>query len=743
MVEVCPLALVIGETLDGKYRITREIRRTSTGVVYEAEDRSHGRPVTVKTLLEATSGDGQLAARFRREARAAGALGDPHIPRVVDLGRTSKGLLYLVSEPLEGEPLAAMLSRTPQLPVPLAVSLMGQVLAGLATAHKSGLIHRDLNPESILVPKSQKQPEFLKILDFGVGRIVVTAGHRPGGPRTPGAPAGVLFGMPEYMSPELVRGLNTAADQRTDIYSAGAILYRMLCGVTPFQGADVPQLLRDILEGNCPQPTTIRRDIPAMVEAVIIRALEREPRKRFATAAAMRAELSGGAAPSTPALPPPKPAGEPFARDSDTVVDAPAPVVVPAAPSPEPPAHAPEVHVIPGPLREDGVAPRLAAAPPPLRLDMSSRAMALARDRGARTQALVRPRRRIPRWAIVAAAAMVVMVLVLIVRPERRPPAPPVATPPPREVVQSYFLRVSPEGATVTIDHLPVSARELPVDSGPPRAHLLRVAAPGHVTRSFTFTATAGKELVVRLGHTLPAPAASDPPPLPAELAAGEVDNARPAPEIERAFAMLGRYADCIAAVPRIDAALKLGASGIAEGAEFAPCRALAEIGAREPRFPSLYPAAAAYVAAVGKGEKTGTLGRLASRFHAEYLAERALWQWQELASIGQEEGRKAGWHLRRVALAARAWVRAGGSGPNNRGLVEAREKKLTASLQALADWVRSGQQDLGEIRGADDFLRSVRELLALARAGKRPNDPASYAACAKLLTDFDALVLD
>jgi hypothetical protein len=338
------------------------------------------------------------------------------------------------------------------------------------------------------------------------------------------------------------------------------------------------------------------------------------------------------------------------------------------------------------------------------------------------------------------------MVLVLVFRPRRRAPEPPVTIEPPREVVQSFFLRVSPVGAAVTMDHVPVSTRELPVDSGPPRAHLLKVAAPGHVTRSFTFTATAGTELIVRLGHTLPAPAASDPPPLPAELAADEVDSARPPKEIERAFAMLGRYAACLAAMPRLHAEAKLGTGGLMGRAEAAPCRSLAELGAKEPKFPSLYPAAQAYVAAAGKGEKAETLERMAARFRAEYLAERTLWQWQELASIGQEEGRKAAWHLRRVALAAHAWVRSGGSGPANRRVVDARASKLAAAVQALEDYVQGvqgGQGGIGGIRGADDFLRSARELLALARAGKRANDAATFAACAKLLTDFDALVLD
>lgn len=778
MVEVCPLSPAVGEVLDGKYEIVKEIRRTSTGVVYEAVEGGRGRRVAVKTLLESSSGDGQLAARFRREARAAGAIGDPHLPRVFDLGRTAKGLCYLVTELFAGETLAAALARTPRLPVPRALGLIGEVLAGLAAAHKAGLVHRDLNPECVLLPEDKAQPEFVKLLDFGISRIVGSSGPRTGPARPPGAAASVLYGTPAYLSPELVRGLTAVADQRTDVYSAGVLLYQMLCGRTPFEGDDLPQLLRDILGGTCPRPTSLRPEIPPAVEAVILRALEREPRKRYSTALAMRAELTSGTA-SSPGLAdsgqaacPPAPVAPPPSATATAVGPPPVPASPAAPPRLPPPSPslarpmAPErAEAAPGPAPAPAASSSSEAAPapsglatvsrhtPPGRpavealpgLAMDARSMALARDRGARVQALIGGRRRFPWWALAAGLALLVMVLVLVLGLRSPPPVPaPVVSAPVPEVLQRYFLRISPASANVTLDHVPVSTRELPVDSGPPRAHVLKVAAPGHVTRSLTFTASPGMELIVRLGHTLPAPEPSDPPPLPAEMAAEEPDSPRPATDIERAFALLGRYAACLTATARLNEEAKRGATAaFVESEAFAPCRKLAELKTAEPRFLSLSPAAEAYVAAARKGVKPETLARMAARLRAEYLAERALWQWHELASIGRDEGRKVAWHMRRVALGAHAWVRSGGAGPSNRRLADARAARLLASAQALADHVASDKEGVGGIRGGDDFLRSAQEMALLARAGKRPNDGAVLAACRKLLTDFDALVFD
>ena len=755
MREVCPLAPAVGERLEGKYEILRELRRGTTGVVYEATDIAQNRRVALKTLFEATSGDGQFAARFRREARAAGKLEHPHILKVLDLGRTPRGLLYLVTELLDGAPLAAWLKQSLRLPVSLAVDVIGQVLDGLSAAHQHGVVHRDLSPECIYVLNRKDRPNFVKVVDFGVTHMVAAPGARPPATKAFGSAGGQLLGTPLYMSPEQIRGPADAVDQRSDIYAAGVILYQMLCGSTPFLGDDLAGLLRAILEADYPRPRVLRPEIPAGLESVVVCALERDLRKRFPTAAAMRESLTRGSSKSAPGSASGLELPDGFILEPDTVVDAqavrpglpPAPGALPPPPPLKPGALVPVAREPEQPMAER----MLWAEPPaadaaPLKLDMSPRARAQARDRGVSMAAIGRPRRSFPWLALVGGVLVLAITGMIAMRVRRHEASPNVATPAPSaEEVQKFVLIVYPETANVTIDHLPVSARELPLDSGTPRAHLMKVAAPGRQTRMFSFTSTVGMKLIVRLGRTLPVPSPADPPPLPAELVADAPDEPRPAVEIDRAFAVLDRYGVCLALTATVNAeARRAGARDFVRGEDFEPCRRLAaETTTDAPKFPALPAAARAFVTAALDGQKPETLAHMAGRFRAEYLAERTAWQMQELARAGQDDGQTLAWHMRRVALAAQAWVRARKSGlPNGRG-GEIRAAQLEAYVQALVEVVRS--KGLGNIRGADDFVRSAQELVALARpkSGARVGDAAVYEGCRKLLTDFDALVLD
>ena len=178
-------ALAPGELLEGKYQITRELGRGAMGIVYEALHMALGRRVAVKTLIEGSGGDTELGARFEREARAASAIGHPHIIDVFDLGRTKDGLLFMVMELLDGSPLEAMLKKTPKLPVALTVDLMSQVLGGLAAAHKNGIVHRDLKPDNIFVIDTEERPNFVKIVDFGISKILGPKAPTMTGPSKP------------------------------------------------------------------------------------------------------------------------------------------------------------------------------------------------------------------------------------------------------------------------------------------------------------------------------------------------------------------------------------------------------------------------------------------------------------------------------------------------------------------------------------------------------------------------------
>ena len=294
-----PAGLSVGQILEGKYKIVREIGRGAMGVVYEGVHITLDRRVAVKTLRQEMSNDPDLATRFEREARAASAIGHPHIVDVFDLGRTPDGLLFMVMELLDGKPLGVMLQETPLMPIPLAVHLITQVLSGLSAAHKHGIVHRDLKPDNIFVINTEDRPNFVKIVDFGIAKKLST---RQPGQVTPAAMSGTMvgtvMGTPLYMSPEQAIGQVEQIDHRTDIHAVGVVFYEMLCGRTPFQGLGYAAILGSILEGNYPPPRLLRPDLPAHMEAAIMRALDRDIGKRFPSAAAMReAIVRAGAAP--------------------------------------------------------------------------------------------------------------------------------------------------------------------------------------------------------------------------------------------------------------------------------------------------------------------------------------------------------------------------------------------------------------------------------------------------------------
>ena len=300
-----PLAatsLALGQTLEGKYKIIREIGRGAMGVVYEGLHIALDRRVAVKTLRQEMSNDADLAARFEREARAASAIGHPHIIDVFDLGRTPGGLLFMVMELLDGKPLSTLLDESPLMPVALTVNLMTQVLGGLAAAHKHGIVHRDLKPDNIFIINTEDRPNFVKIVDFGIAKKLVA--RQPGQVNPAamtGTMVGTVMGTPLYMSPEQAIGQVSEIDHRTDIYAAGVVLYEMLCGRTPFHAEGYAAILGAILEGKYPQPRSLRPDIPAAIEAAIVRALDRDIQKRFPSAAAMGDAITGGSTDVTPA----------------------------------------------------------------------------------------------------------------------------------------------------------------------------------------------------------------------------------------------------------------------------------------------------------------------------------------------------------------------------------------------------------------------------------------------------------
>lgn len=263
----------------GRYRVVSELGRGAMGVVYLAEDESLQRQVAVKTLLlpeeENSAERRNLEARFIQEAKAAGGLNHPGIITIHDLGREGDWL-YIAMERLEGTELKDRLLAGP-IPLDEALDIAHQVASALAAAHARGVVHRDIKPGNImLLPGGHA-----KIMDFGIARM------KSSDVRTQ---SGTMMGSPKYMSPEQVGG--HPVDHRTDIFSLGSLLYEMVSGQPAFSGANLGELLNSIMRAAPPSLLEVRPDVPAAVDAVIARAMQKNPRARYQDAAEMAVDLA-------------------------------------------------------------------------------------------------------------------------------------------------------------------------------------------------------------------------------------------------------------------------------------------------------------------------------------------------------------------------------------------------------------------------------------------------------------------
>jgi eukaryotic-like serine/threonine-protein kinase len=261
----------------GRYRVLSELGRGAMGVVYLCDDDSLQRQVAIKTLLlPDDAGDrSQLEARFRQEAKAAAGLNHPGIITIHDIGREGDWL-YIAMELLKGTELRDRLQQG-TLPLDEAVDIAAQVASGLAVAHAQGVVHRDIKPGNIMMI-GQGQA---KIMDFGIARMKSSDVHTQ---------SGTMMGSPKYMSPEQVGG--HPVDARSDIFSLGSVLYEMLTGAQAFAGGNLGQLLNAILHASQPPLSQYRQGIPTVLEAVVARALQKNPQARYQDAGEMARDLA-------------------------------------------------------------------------------------------------------------------------------------------------------------------------------------------------------------------------------------------------------------------------------------------------------------------------------------------------------------------------------------------------------------------------------------------------------------------
>ena len=281
---------LIGTVLAGRYEVVRRIGEGGMGAVYEAKHALIGKRVAVKVLLEKFHAKSDFVARLLQEARLASSIGHQNIVDVTDFGTTDDGRSFVVMEFLDGESLADLERREAPLPIERSLRIARQAPSALGAAHAKGIFHRDVKPENLYLVR-RGDADFVKVVDFGISKAV-----KPGG--DDGAEAyrlthtGLLLGTPLYMSPEQARG-DEDLDHRADIWALGVLLYECLTGEVPFRANNYLQIISQVLTHEPLSPSRLRPElgIPDAVDAVVMRAMEKDRARRYQTMAELELDL--------------------------------------------------------------------------------------------------------------------------------------------------------------------------------------------------------------------------------------------------------------------------------------------------------------------------------------------------------------------------------------------------------------------------------------------------------------------
>ena len=289
---------IVGQVLAETYRVTTLLGEGGMGSVYAAEHVRLPRRFAIKVLHAEALKQREIFGRFRREAEIASSLGHPNIVDVMDFNHMPTGEPYIVMELLEGEELAARITRVGKFPLGAAATILDQTASALAAAHGRGIVHRDLKPANVFLVRKDDRDDWVKIVDFGISKVIESGSLAT---RT-----GMIFGTPNYMSPEQATGRVAEVDARTDVFALGAIAYELLAGRMAFESNHPVAVLYAVCHAEPPPLAELRPDLPPAVVEVVRAAMVKDRDARLPSATAFRAALreAAGLSGTTSALTP-------------------------------------------------------------------------------------------------------------------------------------------------------------------------------------------------------------------------------------------------------------------------------------------------------------------------------------------------------------------------------------------------------------------------------------------------------
>jgi serine/threonine-protein kinase len=281
------IGIHVGDVIADKYRVDRILGVGGMGAVVAAHHLQLQELVAIKVLLPDALADADAVRRFEREARAAFKIKSEHVARIIDVGQLDSGAPFIVMEYLEGEDLAERIARTGPLAAEEAIEIVLQACEAIAEAHALGIVHRDIKPANLFSIRGADARLSIKVLDFGISKVTSSAPSSGLGMTKTRA----VMGSPYYMSPEQMQSPRTV-DARTDIWSLGVVLYQLLSGEVPFNGETLPQVCVNVATRPAPPLRKVRPDVPAGLEMIVLRCLEKDLSKRFASVSALSTALA-------------------------------------------------------------------------------------------------------------------------------------------------------------------------------------------------------------------------------------------------------------------------------------------------------------------------------------------------------------------------------------------------------------------------------------------------------------------